>query len=193
MPQPLYSALPIAFARARATAQGAGLRRLPDLTSSQLVHRPKHGPPIVALENQIRDRLDDFIAGYFWRRMPMLGHTGGSAGKPLTVSYCRGAMQRRWTLVELYRNTVRVARHDRRGQFTGRMVNPHYYSPPYTYYSRGGRTALRWTTIGESRRRAPQLEPALTLAQTLSDHLGRSADSKKTPPRPFGAEYTPGD
>jgi hypothetical protein len=111
--------------------------------------------------------------------MPMLGHTGGSAGKPLTVSHCRGAMQRRWTLVESYRNTVRVARHDRRGQFTGRMVNPHYYSPPYTYYSRGGRTALRWTTIGESRRRAPQLEPALTLAQTLSDHLGRSANSKK--------------
>jgi len=124
MPQPLYSALPIAFARARATAQGAGLRRLPDLTSSQLVHRPKHGPPIVTLENQIRDRLDDFIAGYFGRRMPMLGHTGGTAGKPLTVSYCRGAMQRRWILVELYRNTVRVARHDRRCQFTGRMVNP---------------------------------------------------------------------
>jgi len=104
--------------------QTAALNRLLEFVAAHVPHYRKHGTAECTTKDQIRERPGDFIAGTFPRRKLIAWHTSGTTGKPLTIYYSRAAMQRMWAFVELYRNTAGVAKDDRRGQFTGKLIVP---------------------------------------------------------------------
>jgi phenylacetate-CoA ligase len=104
--------------------QTVELDRLRQFASTHVPHYRKHGLAALTAKDQIRKRPEDFIADTFPRRALIPWHTSGTTGKPLTIYYSREAMQRMWAFVELYRNTAGVAKDDRRGQFTGKMIVP---------------------------------------------------------------------
>jgi phenylacetate-CoA ligase len=100
------------------------LDRLRRFVSAHVPYYRKHGSAAFTAKDQIRERPENFIADTLPRRALIPWHTSGTTGKPLTVYHSREAMQRMWAFVELYRNTAGVAKDDRRGQFTGRMIVP---------------------------------------------------------------------
>jgi len=104
--------------------QTAGLNRLLLFACTHVRHYRKHGHAAFTIKDQIRERPQDFIADTFPRRALIPWHTSGTTGTPLTIYYSREAMQKMWAFVELYRNTARVTKDDRRGQFTGKMIVP---------------------------------------------------------------------
>jgi phenylacetate-CoA ligase len=104
--------------------QAVETARLGRFAALNVPHYRKHGPSAFTTKDQIRERPQDFIADTFPRRSLIPWHTSGTTGKPLTVYYNREAMQKMWAFVEMYRNTAGVAKDDRRGQFTGRMIVP---------------------------------------------------------------------
>ena len=104
--------------------QAAELDRIRQFVAVHVPHYRKHGPDAITNKDQIRERPEDFIADTFPRRALIPWHTSGTTGKPLTIYYSREAMQKMWAFVELYRNTAGVAKDDRRGQFTGKMIVP---------------------------------------------------------------------
>src|SRR5580658_7779769 len=113
--------LPAEQLRELQTAEISRLRRFAALS---VPHYRKHGPEAFTTKDQIRERPENFIADTFPRRSLIPWHTSGTTGKPLTVYYSREAMRKMWAFVELYRNTAGVAKDDRRGQFTGKMIVP---------------------------------------------------------------------
>jgi phenylacetate-CoA ligase len=104
--------------------QTTEIARLRRFVAMHVPHYRKHGATAFTTKDQIRERPEDFIADTFPRRALIPWHTSGTTGKPLTVYYSREAMQKMWAFVELYRNTARVAKDERRGQFTGKMIVP---------------------------------------------------------------------
>jgi phenylacetate-CoA ligase len=100
------------------------IARLRRFVAMNVRHYRKHGATACTTKDQIRERPEDFIADTFPRRALTPWHTSGTTGKPLTVYYSREAMQKMWAFVELYRNTARVTKDKRRGQFTGKMIVP---------------------------------------------------------------------
>jgi len=104
--------------------QAAELDRIRQFVALHVPHYKKHGPGAFTTKDQIRERPEDFIADNYSRRALIPWHTSGTTGKPLTIYYSREAMQKMWAFVELYRNTAGVAKEDRRGQFTGKMIVP---------------------------------------------------------------------
>jgi phenylacetate-CoA ligase len=100
------------------------LDRLRRFVSAHVPYYRKHGSAAFTAKDQIRERPENFIADTLPRRALIPWHTSGTTGKPLTVYHSREAMQRMWAFVEFYRNTAGVAKDDRRGQFTGRMIVP---------------------------------------------------------------------
>lgn len=104
--------------------QTVELDRLRRFVVMHVPHYRKHGPAVLTTKDQIQERPEDFIADTFPRRALIPWHTSGTTGKALTVYYNRQAMQKMWAFVELYRNTAGVAKDDRRGQFTGKMIVP---------------------------------------------------------------------
>ncbi len=104
--------------------QSVELDRLRQFVSLHVPHYRKHGPAALTTKDQIRERPEDFMADTFSRGALIPWHTSGTTGKPLTVYYSREAMRKMWAFVELYRNTAGVAKDQRRGQFTGKMIVP---------------------------------------------------------------------
>jgi phenylacetate-CoA ligase len=104
--------------------QTTEIARLRRFVAMHVPHYRKHGATVFTTKDQIRERPEDFIADTVPRRALIPWHTSGTTGKPLTVYYSREAMQKMWAFVELYRNTARVAKDERRGQFTGKMIVP---------------------------------------------------------------------
>src|SRR5580658_245870 len=104
--------------------QAVEITRLGRFASVHVPHYREHGPAAFTTKDQIRERPESFVADTFPRRALIPWHTSGTTGKPLTVYYSREAMQKMWAFVELYRNTAGVAKNDRRGQFTGKMIVP---------------------------------------------------------------------
>ncbi|MBM3726947.1 MAG: phenylacetate--CoA ligase family protein [Acidobacteria bacterium] len=51
-------------------------------------------------------------------------HTSGTSGTPVTLFYDPSAVARQYAFIELYRLGAGVSRHERRGQFTGRLIAP---------------------------------------------------------------------
>jgi len=104
--------------------QKVEITRLRRFVSMNVPHYRKHGPAELTTKDQIRERPEEFIVDTLPRRALIPWHTSGTTGKPLTVYYSREAMRKMWAFVELYRNTAGVAKDDRRGQFTGKMIVP---------------------------------------------------------------------
>lgn len=104
--------------------QQAKLNRLHQFAVKHVPHYRRHGVAGLTTKDQVRERAEDFLADTDPARSPIPWHTSGTTGKPLTIFYSRQAMQKMWAFVELYRNAAGVCRHDRRGQFTGKMIVP---------------------------------------------------------------------
>ena len=104
--------------------QQAEIDRMRQFAAVHVPHYRLHGTAAFTTKDQIRERPGDFLADAFAPRELIPWQTSGTTGKPLTVYYNREAMRKMWAFVELYRNTAGVTLHDRRGQFTGKLIVP---------------------------------------------------------------------
>jgi phenylacetate-CoA ligase len=116
--------------------QMTGLEQLRHFASIHVPHYRKYGVAGLTTKEQVREQPEDFIGDTFQKRELIPWHTSGTTGKPLTVYHSREAIQKMWAFVELYRNTAGVAKDDRRGQFTGKMIVPPTQSPAKTVFWR---------------------------------------------------------
>jgi phenylacetate-CoA ligase len=116
--------------------QSAELKRLRRFVSAHVPYYRRGDPTALTHKDQVRERPRDFLADTFPRRALIPWHTSGTTGKPLDIYYSRAAMQKMWALLELYRNHAGVAKHDRRGQFTGKMIVPPRQAPAKKIYWR---------------------------------------------------------
>ena len=104
--------------------QATEWQRLLRVVTAHVPYYRCNSPLEFTYKDQIRERPEDFLADTVPRRALISWHTSGTTGKPLAIFYNRGAMQKMWAFVELYRNTAGVTKGDRRAQFTGKMIVP---------------------------------------------------------------------
>jgi phenylacetate-CoA ligase len=143
--------------------QAAELERLLHFASVHVPHYRQYGTSNLINKDQIRARPGDFLADNVPRRELVAWPTSGTTGKRLTFYHNRNAMRKMWAFVELYRNTAGVSRHDRRAQFTGKLIVPPQQSPSTRVFWRRdwANHALLLSTVHLSPENLPDYAAAL--------------------------------